>query len=242
LQATGAFTYTPFTNYSGPDSFTYQANDGTAESPVATVSITVTAANNPAPVIASLTPASVTAGAAAFTLTVNGSGLVAASKVRWNGAARTTQFVSATQLTATIPAADVATAGTAAVTVTTPAPGGGTSAALAVTIVPVPVVKPVLKVTATVARTSRGYLVALKIGNPGTVAVTAVRVTAAPFGGIAPTTELPRSYGTLKPGRSVQKTLTFSNRVGAHDQTKTLLVKVTYSGGELSQTISLKLP
>jgi hypothetical protein len=37
-------TYTPSTNYSGTDSFTFQANDGTTNSPTATVSISVTAA------------------------------------------------------------------------------------------------------------------------------------------------------------------------------------------------------
>jgi len=35
-------TYTPSTNYSGPDSFTFKANDGTSDSNIATVSITVT--------------------------------------------------------------------------------------------------------------------------------------------------------------------------------------------------------
>src|SRR5262249_53261005 len=34
-------TYTPAANYNGPDSFTFKANDGTADSNVATVSITV---------------------------------------------------------------------------------------------------------------------------------------------------------------------------------------------------------
>ena len=53
------------------------------------------------------------------------------SKVRWNGTDRTTTFVSATQLSAAIPAADIATAGSAQVTVFSPAPGGGTSAARA---------------------------------------------------------------------------------------------------------------
>lgn len=41
LNADGSFTYTPVTGYSGADSFTYKANDGTADSNAATVSITV---------------------------------------------------------------------------------------------------------------------------------------------------------------------------------------------------------
>src|SRR5439155_704471 len=35
-------TYTPATNYIGPDSFTFKVNDGKVDSAVATVSITVT--------------------------------------------------------------------------------------------------------------------------------------------------------------------------------------------------------
>jgi hypothetical protein len=38
-----ALTYSPTAGYSGPDSFTFKANDGTADSNTATVSITVTA-------------------------------------------------------------------------------------------------------------------------------------------------------------------------------------------------------
>jgi len=40
-------TYTPNPDYNGPDSCTYTANDGTVDSNVATVSITVTAVNDP---------------------------------------------------------------------------------------------------------------------------------------------------------------------------------------------------
>jgi hypothetical protein len=86
--------------------------------------------NNPAPAISSLSPTSATAGGAAFTLTVTGNNFVSGSSVRWNGSARTTTFVSVTQLTAAITAADIATAGSVPVTVFTPTPGGGTSAAL----------------------------------------------------------------------------------------------------------------
>jgi len=39
-------TYTPALNYYGADSFTYTVNDGTADSNVATVSITVTSVND----------------------------------------------------------------------------------------------------------------------------------------------------------------------------------------------------
>ena len=84
--------------------------------------------NNPAPTETSLSPISATAGGAAFTLTVNGTGFVSTSVVKFNGAAKTTTFVNATQLTAAITAADIATAGTATVTVTNPAPGGTSNA------------------------------------------------------------------------------------------------------------------
>jgi VCBS repeat-containing protein len=42
----GTFTYTPNANYNGPDSFTYKANDGSADSNVATVNLTVTPVND----------------------------------------------------------------------------------------------------------------------------------------------------------------------------------------------------
>src|SRR5262249_53192697 len=99
----------------------------------ATVGATFTA-NNPVPSVTSLAPASVVAGSAAFTLTVNGSGFTSASVVRWNGASRTTTFVSASQVRAAIAATDIATAGSALVSVMTPAPGGGTGGNLTFTI------------------------------------------------------------------------------------------------------------
>jgi VCBS repeat-containing protein len=46
LNANGSFTYTPSANYNGPDSFTYVANDGTANSSIATVTISVIAVND----------------------------------------------------------------------------------------------------------------------------------------------------------------------------------------------------
>jgi VCBS repeat-containing protein len=46
LNADGSFTYTPNSNFNGSDSFTYKANDGNADSNVATVSVTVTSVND----------------------------------------------------------------------------------------------------------------------------------------------------------------------------------------------------
>jgi len=84
------------------------------------------------PMVSVLTPSNFTAGGGAFTLTVNGSGFVSGSTVTWNGAVRTTTFVSPTQLTVAITAADVAVAGWDQMTVFNP--GEGISNAVAFTV------------------------------------------------------------------------------------------------------------
>src|SRR5882724_3172895 len=43
----GTLTYTPAANYNGPDTISYTANDGTVDSNVATVAVTVTPVNDP---------------------------------------------------------------------------------------------------------------------------------------------------------------------------------------------------
>jgi subtilisin family serine protease len=92
--------------------------------------ITVVPGPNPTPMLASTVPARTMVGGGAFSLVVKGSGFVSASVVRWNGADRSTTFVSSTELRAAIQAADVALAGTAQITVFSPAPGGGLSASM----------------------------------------------------------------------------------------------------------------
>jgi hypothetical protein len=83
---------------------------------------------NPVPSISQpLVPGQAIPGSAALTLTVNGSGFVAGSVVRWNGNARSTTFKSAAQLTAAIPASDLVNPSTAIVSVMNPPPGGGIS-------------------------------------------------------------------------------------------------------------------
>jgi 6-phosphogluconolactonase (cycloisomerase 2 family) len=100
--------------------------------------------SNPTPTITTVSPNSAMAGGAAFTLTIAGTNFVAGlsingtnvtgSAVHFGGTAVTTFVSSTTQLTAAIPAAAIASAGTTAVTVTNLAPGGGTSHAVNFTI------------------------------------------------------------------------------------------------------------
>jgi YVTN family beta-propeller protein len=94
----------------------------------------ITQPTSSGPTITTITPNSTVAGAAAFTLTINGTNFVAASTVNFGGSTPATTFVNSTQLTAAIPAASIASTGTPAVTVTNPAPGGGTSKAINFTI------------------------------------------------------------------------------------------------------------
>jgi len=100
-----------------------------------------------------LTPDTAAPGGAGFTLTVTGSGFVSESVVNWNGSPLTTTFVSSTQLTASISAADIATPGTASVTVSSP--GGGSSNVLFFPVA-TPIASPALTGTAFPAGTGPG--------------------------------------------------------------------------------------
>src|SRR5262249_3921422 len=98
-----------------------------------TLALAVTAPP-PAPTLSSINPATVAGGGAAFTLTAVGTTFAGNSVVQVNGASRPTTFGDSTQLTASIPASDIASAGALSITVFTPAPGGGTSNAQPLTI------------------------------------------------------------------------------------------------------------
>lgn len=82
---------------------------------------------NPSPSVTSVSPSSALAGSQGFTLTVNGNNFIPSSVVQFNGTARTTTFVSATELQAPITAADIATTAVNKVAVSNPPPGGGLS-------------------------------------------------------------------------------------------------------------------
>src|SRR6185436_13381061 len=99
---------------------------------VAQVSWTGGTTPPPGPTLTTLTPNTATAGSAGFTLTADGGNFVSGATVLWNGAARPTTFVGPTRVTASIPAADVAAAGSAPVSVRNP--DGQTSGAQTFTI------------------------------------------------------------------------------------------------------------
>ena len=91
-----------------------------------------------APTISSLAPTA-NHGDPAFVLTVNGTNFASNAAIDWNGTAQTTTFVTASQLTANIPAAAIAASVTVPITVTNPAVaggpyGGGTTAATSVSM------------------------------------------------------------------------------------------------------------
>jgi hypothetical protein len=95
---------------------------------------------NPVPSLSSFNPGSVPLGSGDLTLTVTGSRFLSSSVIQWNGAPRVTTLLGPTQLSALIPASDLAVAGPVSITVFTPAPGGGTSAAATLTILnPLPI-------------------------------------------------------------------------------------------------------
>jgi hypothetical protein len=89
LNSNGSFSYTPATNYIGPDSFTYRANDGEKNSNVATVTIAVNDIISPVITITSPAPnatyqlnASI---AASYACADNGSGVASCQGTVANG-------------------------------------------------------------------------------------------------------------------------------------------------------------
>jgi hypothetical protein len=89
---------------------------------------------NAAPTVTQIAPLSVIGGSPQVTLTVTGTGFVAASLVYFDGGPLTTTFKSATSLEALIPANKLVTSGSFDIIVKTPAPGGGNSAAIAFSV------------------------------------------------------------------------------------------------------------
>ena len=122
--ATASFTL----NVQGNIRFQLRKTDGSSNR-INIDDFSVTSYNNQvaAPVLTALSPDSATAGGAAFTLTATGTGFTSDVVVNWNGTALSTTFINSTTVTAAVPAANIASGGTASITVKN---SGGTSGAV----------------------------------------------------------------------------------------------------------------
>jgi len=113
----------------GPDSsFSYNNsgvnyNNNNNYSP----NINYASANNPIPVIYTISPGSTTQCSGPTTLIVNGANFVPNSVVRWNGSGRATTYISSNRLMAELTENDICGSGNYLVTVSNPNPGGGNS-------------------------------------------------------------------------------------------------------------------
>ena len=136
--ATVSVTFTVLQGTAGTSTMAVSVFGSTTDSNntnnLATSSVTITGATyNSAAVLTSISPAAIQTGTTDATLTVNGTGFVSGSTVMLGSTTLSTTFVSATQLTAIVPASNFKSMGWAPVTVSTPAPGGGTSAPVPLT-------------------------------------------------------------------------------------------------------------
>jgi hypothetical protein len=76
------------------------------------------------PAISELAPDNTNSGGPAFVLTVNGTDFSTKATINFNGTAQATTYISASQVTATIPATEIASPATIPVSVTNPATAG----------------------------------------------------------------------------------------------------------------------
>jgi uncharacterized delta-60 repeat protein len=124
--------------------------------------------------ISTITPTSAARGGPTFTLTVNGAGFTTGSTVLWNGSARPTTLVSSMQVTATIPASDLATTrDLTPIAITVTRPDGATATA-----------RPFLVVSGNVAAFASGVV---GRGTSGTVSDAGGGIIAGTVGGVTAT-------------------------------------------------------
>jgi VCBS repeat-containing protein len=247
-----SLTYAPVAGYSGTDSFTFNVNDGSLTSAPATVAITVTPSGSQAPIITSLSPASVLVGGTTFTLTVNGNNFVTGSLVQWNGSNRTTTFVSSQQLTAAISASDIAAPKTVQVTVYSPAPVNATSNAQTFTVNnPSPTATSLSPASAN----ARGATFTLSVYGSGFVSSSVIRwngvdmptdrasatrvKTTISAAAIAVTGTVTVTVFTPAPGGGISNALTFTiNDPPAPTVTDRTPFLVTAGGGDFTLTVN----
>ncbi len=198
------------------------------------------------PQILSLSPTSIAAGSGTSTLTVIGTNFRSNSVVNWNGSPLTTTFVSPTRLTASVPAANLASAGNATITVTNPTQGT-TSNAVVFTIGRPIVTAALFSLT----HDDTGYHATLQVTNRGSAAATSVRITAASLlnrstgaPAVGTSTPLPQTVGTgtLAAGSSATVVLDFPASAGVGGQQAELSFNGAFAEGSFNGTVRKTLP
>jgi hypothetical protein len=130
IAAAGSLSTSVTFSAAGTYTFLLTADDGTHTPAYDAVVITVLAGGgaNPAPTLTSISPSARPAGTGAFTLTLTGANLLPSSTVTWTGRAALSPLTAISgEITVSVPATYVATAGTPEVRISTPGPGGGLS-------------------------------------------------------------------------------------------------------------------
>jgi|SRR5579884_25401 len=207
--------------------------DGSTSAPL---TFTIT---NPVPVVLSIKPASVNAAGPAFTLTVTGSCFLSNSVVDWNGSPLTTTFVSASKLTASVPASLIASPGKAHITVATPGPGGGVSDYMTITLLTT-----TLKLaSASLSKNSSGaYTAVVSLKNMGYLTAQNVTITSATLGSAFTSTALPVNVGSIAAKATGSATLTFPASAGTSGSVVYLKVLGAFTGGTYSGSLKVTLP
>lgn len=141
--------------------------------------------------LVSINPAQVAAGSGDVVITATGTGFAADSVVKFDKADRTATFKSATELTFSLTAADLATAGEHGVTVFTPAGGGVTSNELKFTVTAVPAggVGTSVKVPAVVTENAEGELEVVSVADETEAVTTAAAAVTEAASGAGTTSE-----------------------------------------------------
>jgi hypothetical protein len=192
-----------------------------------TVTLAVNVQPNPVPFLGDMTPAITDAGGPAFTITVNGSGFLANSTVYWGTSALTTQFVSSTQLTARVTAADIVTPGATAINVQTPSPGGGTSDVLQFEVDSPSATSTAPTVPSTVVTVTAGSTATYSISFPASVTNATATCLNLPVGAICSysfaTGVLTISTSSTTPSGTYQVTVVFAETVASSTSAYILL-------------------
>jgi hypothetical protein len=127
--AEGGFDLSSLVALNTPTSLSFRlyASGATGSGTLRIDNFQVQATNTVDPSISNLSPSTIEAGSPGFALAVGGSNFVSGAVVNYNGQDLATTYNSPTSLTAAMPAAAIATAGSYTITVTNPVAGSITS-------------------------------------------------------------------------------------------------------------------